>query len=250
MRRKCPRCGHFKTRRSAVRTHELESSRHVFLSPYRCRDCQHRFWVVSRSAYFMAAVVGAALVTGTVTWNVQELLSRSEPVGPTQTTGNFAAAIKRAQTNDPDAQYEVALMYSTGDGIAKNEPEARKWLERAAEQGHAGAEYELGNVLREGRGAVQDYERAAKWTQRAAERGHARAQLALGMMYRTGAGVPADSVKAYTWLNLAAAHGVSEAVVVRDAVLSRLSQQEIVDAQAEARRLSQDLPAPPTPTPR
>lgn len=196
----------------------------------------------------MAAVVGAAAVTGAVTWNLQALLSRPEPVAPAQATGNFATAIKRAQTSDPDAQYEVALMYSTGDGIAKSESEARKWLERAAEQGHAAAEYELGSALHEGRGAVQDYERAAKWMQRAAEHGNAQAQLALGMMYRTGAGVPADNVKAYTWLNLAAAHGVSEAAAIRDVVLSRLSQQEIVDAQAEARRLSQVLPAPPTTT--
>jgi TPR repeat protein len=156
--------------------------------------------------------------------------------------------MQRAQTNDRDAAYEVALMYLTGDGIAKSETEARKWLERAAEQGHIAAEYDLGIALREGRGAVQDYERAAKWIQRAAEHGHAEAQLVLGMMYRAGTGVPANNVKAYTWLNLAAAHGVSEATVVRDAVLSRLSQQEIVDAQAEARRLGETLPVPPSPT--
>ena len=247
MRRKCPRCGHYKTRRSVVRTHELKT-RNVFLSPYRCRDCQHRFWVVSRNAYYLATIVGVALVTGAVTWNLHALRASPEPVRPVQASGNFAAVIKRAQASDPDAQYEVAQMYSTGDGVAKSDTEARKWLERAAEQGHIAAEYELGIALREGRGAVQDYERAAEWIQRSAEHGHAEAQFALGMMYRTGTGVPADNVKAYTWLNVAAARGVSDAAAVRDATLNRLSPQEVVEAQAEARRLSQVLPAPPTST--
>lgn len=34
-------------------------------------------------------------------------------------------------------EYEVAAMHAHGYGVPKNETEARKWLERAAEQGHA-----------------------------------------------------------------------------------------------------------------
>ena len=74
---------------------------------------------------------------------------------------------------------------------------------------------------------MQDYKRAAAWMQSAAEGGHPPAQFALGLMYRFGTGVPTDNVTAYTWLNIAAAGGVSEATVARDAVLSRLSPQDV-----------------------
>jgi TPR repeat protein len=111
-------------------------------------------------------------------------------------------------------------------------------LERAAEHGNIEAQYEFGNALREGSGVLQDYERAAKWLQLAAEHGNADAQYALGQMYRMGIGVPADNAKAYTWFNLAAAHEVAGAAVQRTAVLHLLSSAQILEAQAESRRLS------------
>jgi TPR repeat protein len=250
MSRKCPHCGQFRTRRSTIRADELTLS-HVLLSPYRCRDCQHRFWVVSRNAYyFAAALVSVAVVTAAAIWTVQRPLESPAPVSSVQAGKTFADTLRRAQANEREAQHEVAMMYSSGEGIAKSETEAKKWLERAAAQGHVAAEYDLGIALRDGRGVVQDYERAAVWMRRAAEHGHAHAQLALGMMYRLGNGVPANNVEAYTWLNIAAARGVPEAVVVRDSVLSRLSPQEVADAQAEARRLSEALPVAPAPDPR
>ena len=246
MQRKCPGCGNFNTRRSSVRAYEL-TARHIFFSPYRCRDCQHRFWVISRHVYYLAGIIGVALVTGAITWNLRMLLDspRTVPDIAAQPGGQVAALIKRAEGNDRDAEYEVAVMYAHGYGVAKNETESRKWLERAAKHGNVSAEYDLGIALREGRGAVQDYEGAIKWIQLAAEGGHPQAQFALGSMYRAGTGVPVDNVKAYTWLNLAAAHGVYDAAIVRDAVLSRLSAGEVAEAQAEARRLGEVLPSLP-----
>ncbi len=171
-----------------------------------------------------------------------------EPVRVAQAGEPFADTLKLAQTNDRDAEYKVAVMYLHGYGVAKSETEARKWLERAAEHGHTVAQYDLGIALREGRGAVQDYEGAVKWIQRAAESGHPQAQYALGLMYRAGTGVPANNVKAYTWLNIAAARGISDAAIIRDAVLSRLSPPEVFEAQAESKRLSETLPGSPAPT--
>jgi len=246
MQRKCPGCGHFNTRRSAVRAYEL-TARHIFLSPYRCRDCDTRFWVTSRHVYSLAGIIGVALVTGGVAWNVRTLLdsTRTQPERTTQDGGQFEERIKLAEKGDPDAERDVATLYAHGYGVAKSEAEARRWLERAAEHGNLSAEYELGIALRDGRGALQDYEGATKWIQRAAEGGHAQAQYALGMMYRAGIGVPASNVKAYTWLNLAAARGVADAAVVRDSVLGHLSPLETIEAQGEARRLSAVLPPPP-----
>ena len=58
-------------------------------------------------------------------------------------------------------------------------------------------------------------------------------------MYRAGMGVSTDYAKAYMWFNLAAAKDVAGAAAQRDAVLRSLSTAEILEAQSEARRLSQ-----------
>jgi len=245
MPRRCPNCGLANTRRSSIRAYEV-TARHIFLSPYRCRDCRHRFWAISRNVYYLAGIIGAALVAGALSWNLRTLLDSPlvTPDNAVAATGEFAAIKARAEKNDADAEYELSGMYAHGYGVAKNETEAQYWLERAAQHGNVSAEYDLGMAFREGRGAVQDYERALKWIRLAAENGHSQAQFALGIMYRSGTGVPADNVKAYIWLNLAAARGVVDAALVRDVVLSRLTPAEVLEAQTEARRLA-DSPANP-----
>jgi TPR repeat protein len=130
-------------------------------------------------------------------------------------------------------------MYAHGIGVPGNKKDAETWLERAAQHGNIDAQYELGNALREGLGMVQDYDGAAKWLGLAAANGNADAQYALGQMYRAGMGVPADNAKAYVWFNLAAAHDVAGAIAQRDAVLHVLTPAQVLEAQAEARRLSQ-----------
>jgi TPR repeat protein len=130
-------------------------------------------------------------------------------------------------------------MYANGDGVDGNKQQALVWLERAAEHGNIEAQYEFGNALREGFGIVQDYQRAAKWLQLAAEHGNADAQYALGQMYRGGMGVPPDNARAYMWFNLAAAQEVAGAAAQRDLVLRLLTSAQVLEAQAEARRLSQ-----------
>jgi hypothetical protein len=240
MQRKCPYCRKSNVRRSSIRTAEL-TARHIFLSPYRCRDCQERFWVISRNVYFLAGIIGVALAVGAGAWGLRSVLegSRREPEHAAPVAQHFSDVAKAAESGDSGAEYEFAGLYSTGSGVAKSDAEARKWLERSALHGNVAAQYELGLSLRDGRGAIQDYARALNWLRMAAESGHPQAQFALGNMYRVGAGIPVDYVKSYVWLNLAAAQGVVEAAIVRDAVLSHLSPAEVVEAQAEARRLSE-----------
>lgn len=233
------------TRRSSVHADE-RMLRYILFSPYRCRDCDRRFWVISRDAYFATGIIGVALVAGAVAWGLPALWERSgtdKDDAAVLAGSRFADLVKRAEGGDRNAEYDVAVSYLHGYGVAKSEVDAQKWLERAAVHGNLAAKYEFGVALRDGRGAVQDYVGAAKWIRRAAEDGHVQAQLALGNMYRVGTGVPLDNVKAYTWLNIAAARGVKDAAVIRDTVLTRLSPTEVAEAQAEARRLSETLPA-------
>ena len=238
---KCPACGSLNVRRSSIRPVETSATPRL-RSPYRCRECGERFWVMSRRAsYYLALVVGVAAVAGTVAWNVGSVshAPRQDPEHLASAAESFASTRKLAESSDPVAEYRLAHMYANGDGVEGNKQQALVWLERAAELGNIEAQYEFGNALREGAGIVQDYERAAKWLQLAAEHGNADAQYALGQMYRGGMGLPTDNARAYMWFNLAAAQGVPGAAAQRDLVLRLLLPGEALEAQAEARRLSQ-----------
>lgn len=91
-------------------------------------------------------------------------------------------------------------------------------------------------------GVEQDYTEALKYYLKAAERGHLRAQFAAGSMYASGQRVTQNYVQAYKWLNLAAIGSLSnsdpqipKAENLRDSVASRMTQQEIAEAQQESK---------------
>jgi uncharacterized protein len=243
---RCPNCRSFDVRRSSVRT-LAASTKPKLHSPYRCRICGERFWVISKRAFYLAGVAGIAIVAAAVAWNVGGTLddSRQRPKAAEADAASFAEAVKLAESKDPAAEYRLAHLYANANSVSGNKKQALAWLERAAEHGNIEAQYEFGNALREGFGIVQDYERAAKWLQLAAEHGNADAQYALGQMYRTGIGVPLDNAKAYMWFNLAAAQEVAGAAVQRTAVIHLLSSAQVLEAQAEARRLSDALTTQP-----
>ena len=47
----------------------------------------------------------------------------------------ISTLIKRAEANDPQAQYSLAYAYECGDGAEENDEEALKWYGILAEQG-------------------------------------------------------------------------------------------------------------------
>ena len=71
MPRKCPNCKSLKVRRSSRGNDP--SAQPLFRSPYRCRECGEKFWVIGRRVYervgaFVALnTVFFALVAGLVT---------------------------------------------------------------------------------------------------------------------------------------------------------------------------------------
>jgi len=239
MATQCPNCKGFNTRRSSIRATETSGTPRL-RSPYRCLDCGERFWVLSRRAHYFAVVVGVAIVAGVIAWTVggtpQE--QRRQAAQPSPAAAIFADTLVLAETGDASAEYKVSQMYVQGAGVDPNRREALVWLERAAKHGSVEAQYEYGNALREGAGVVQDYESAVKWLQLAAEHGNPDAQYELGQMYRAGMGVDVDNAKAYMWFNLAAARDHPGASVQRDAMLRSLTASQIMEAQAEARRLN------------
>ena len=93
---------------------------------------------------------------------------------------------RAAQQGHPEAQYELALCYLHGEGVAKKPQfeEALRYLVPAAENGIAGAQYTLGMCYLRGMGVRRSPAEAAKWFQRAAERGNADARTQLAELRR------------------------------------------------------------------
>jgi uncharacterized protein len=121
-----------------------------------------------------------------------------------------------AGNGDPRAQYNLALLYDNGKGVAESKVEAAKWYRRAAEQGHA------------------------------------RAQIELGSSRALGEGVPFDYVEAYKWLTLGAARISDEkqratAESVRRSVASLMTPEQVELAERQAREWA---PKPEAPAPR
>ena len=70
-------------------------------------------------------------------------------------------------------------MYEKGQGVAKDDAEAVKWLRKAADQGHAAAQTSLGNAYAGGRGVAKDETEALNWYRKAADQGNADARIRL-----------------------------------------------------------------------
>lgn len=99
-----------------------------------------------------------------------------------------------AETGDTDGQYNVALMYEQGIGVAKDERQAVLWYEKSAEQGNSNAQFNLAVLYENGRGTAVDFAQANQWYRKAAAQGDALAIGNLGMLYVRGDGVTADKI--------------------------------------------------------
>ena len=84
--------------------------------------------------------------------------------------------------------------------------------------------------------AAGPMEDAAEWYRLAAEQGHRVAQFNLGVLYFNGEGVPQDYMLAYMWFKFAAANGDVEAIRARDFTSTKMT----IDQIAEAQRLARD----------
>lgn len=112
--------------------------------------------------------------------------------------------------------------------------EATRLYRLAAEQGYANAQFNLGVLYYSGQGVPQDYPEAARLYRLAAEQGNANAQINLGVLYGIGRGVPQDYVTAHMWLNIAGANGIASAPAPRDSIAATLTPTDLSEAQRRA----------------
>jgi TPR repeat protein len=113
---------------------------------------------------------------------------------------------KAADKGSTSAMVELGVMLATGTGVAKDEAQARKLFERAAEAGNARGVTNLA-ALSGGGGALADPAKARVLLAKAAEANSPEAQYQLGMMIAEGVGGPKDDVAARALFQKAATQG-------------------------------------------
>jgi TPR repeat protein len=158
--------------------------------------------------------------------------------------GDYATAFQKWRPladTDPRAAANIGVMYEGGLGVPKDTTEALRWLGPAAIFGSAIAQLHLGKLFME-QGRL---ETAAIWFRCAADQGQSDAQILLGLAYAEGDGVPQDYISAYSWLDLGVAkldqsQKRSNAIDARDMVAKKMTPTQIGEAQAMARRWTQE----------
>ncbi len=93
-----------------------------------------------------------------------------------------AELLKRAESGDAAAQWELGCWYKLGDRVGKDEKEAVKWWTKSAEQGFAKAQFLLGGCYERGKGVAKDEKEAVKWYTKSAEQGNEDAKVSLEQM--------------------------------------------------------------------
>lgn len=123
--------------------------------------------------------------------------------------GDYKTALreftKLAEAGNPNAQFNLAVLYLSGRGVKRDVAKAIDWHRKAAEQGLASAEHGLGVFFYQGMGVKRDYAEALKWFKRAAAKGFAESEFNLGVMYFNRQGVKRDDIEVVKWITLAAA---------------------------------------------
>jgi TPR repeat protein len=121
-----------------------------------------------------------------------------------------------------------------GYGVQKDPQQAAYWYQQAADKGHAEAQYELAVLYSSGKGVKRDEAQAARWVSASAGQGYSRAQADLGKRFAAGNGVTQDDKRAYFWLTLALLHGEKNADKLRAPVAAKLKPEEIADQEHAA----------------
>jgi TPR repeat protein len=152
-------------------------------------------------------------------------------------SGDFETAFKEffiaAEEGLSLAQYNLGILYFTGQGVEQNFDEAFKWTKAAAEQGHLNAQFNLGSLFLDGQGTSKNIPQGIEWFSQAAKNGHSNAAYSLAKMHQEGEIIGKDLVQAHAWAAQSAINEHPEGSQLKLEIESNLSNEEI----SQARRL-------------
>jgi TPR repeat protein len=116
-----------------------------------------------------------------------------------------------ARKGEPQAEYNLALMYLNGDGVTVERAAAQFWFALAAAHGSPQAKAHL-LVFSHAQDATPDAKKyAALYFNELAAAGGIELQNLVGELYSNGLIVPADRLEARRWFDFAARQGDARA---------------------------------------
>jgi len=149
--------------------------------------------------------------------------------------GDFDTAFKEfsiaAQEGLSLAQYNLGILYFTGQGVEQDFNAAFEWTKRAAEQGHLNAQFNLGSLYLDGQGTQVSVLDGINWFTKAAKNGHANSAYTLAKMYQDGDFVSSDPVQAHAWAAQSEINEHPEASSLKEEIEKNLSAEEIRQAR-------------------
>jgi len=110
----------------------------------------------------------------------------------------------------------------------------------AAQEGLAEAQFNLALLYYHGKGVALDLEQAHQWYLRAAEQDFLRAQYRVAEMYEKGEGVRKDLIQAYFWFRVAGAEKYSDSRKRRRRVAQEMTPEQIAYADMLGRHRKRD----------
>jgi len=160
---------------------------------------------------------------------------------PDNQTGTAALETTETLANrgDADAQFSVGFKFAT-EGKAPDYAQAANWYLKAANQNHALAQFNLGVMYGSGQGVLRDHAQSMMWLRKAAHLGDAGAQYTLGLQQNRvsmGEGPEAageSRIEAYKWLQLAAAQGYRDSEAGCDLVAMRMTREGVIEGRRRA----------------
>lgn len=148
------------------------------------------------------------------------VLNHMDPNSHLQQAGakRLAEWQRAANLGWPQAQWLVGMFLKSSDhkgpnssrlpSVSKDEIQARRWIQKAAEAGYAPAQFEIGWYFHFGKGGlIKNVTEALRWVQKAADQGLAAAQFMIGRALLAGRDVTLNPEQGLKYITQAADQG-------------------------------------------
>ena len=141
----------------------------------------------------------------------QPVTDAAAPARDSSLNGALKELQDKAYAGVPEAQHDLAALYTAGSGVKQDYKRATYWFTQAANAGIGNAAYNLGVLNHQGLGTPKNIDRALDWYRIAALEGHPEAQYNLGIAYIEGIGTKYNPQLAAGFFKSAALMGIAEA---------------------------------------
>lgn len=170
-------------------------------------------------------------------------------VGVAQDEDKGIALLEKAsKARNPEAELMLGFFKMKGEAGVETNPEAAMQLFLdAARQGNRDAQYNAALGYVRAQGVEQNYGEALKWFTAAALQGDPGAQFNLGVMHVSGEGTVVDPLTAYAWFSIAEQNGYAGSSEEREAARKAMNSDQAKEAEAKIESLLKKIVVPPAP---